>query len=130
MRCKKYLEKNFLSCLVSEIQLFVYIFGCLKFWDNKNFWGAKCGPPSPATSVNIHIKGCWLDRQVLAKYHFCWPKNFQIERNSVLSAWIDISNWAGLVSSNLLSYLCKNLGQTRRLPATAIPAHDLELRYY
>ena len=27
MRCKKYLEKNFLSCLVSEIQLFVYIFG-------------------------------------------------------------------------------------------------------
>ena len=27
MRCKKYLKKNFLSCLVSEIQLFVYIFG-------------------------------------------------------------------------------------------------------
>ena len=27
MRCKKYLEQNFLSCLVSEIQLFVYIFG-------------------------------------------------------------------------------------------------------
>ena len=27
MRCKKYLEKIFLSCLVSEIQLFVYIFG-------------------------------------------------------------------------------------------------------
>ena len=27
MRCKKYLEKSFLSCLVSEIQLFVYIFG-------------------------------------------------------------------------------------------------------
>ena len=27
MRCKKYLEKNFLSCLISEIQLFVYIFG-------------------------------------------------------------------------------------------------------
>ena len=27
MRYKKYLEKNFLSCLVSEIQLFVYIFG-------------------------------------------------------------------------------------------------------
>ena len=27
MRCKKYLEKKFLSCLVSEIQLFVYIFG-------------------------------------------------------------------------------------------------------
>ena len=27
MRCKKYLEKFFLSCLVSEIQLFVYIFG-------------------------------------------------------------------------------------------------------
>ena len=26
MRCKKYLKKNFLSCLVSEIQLFVYIF--------------------------------------------------------------------------------------------------------
>ena len=26
MRCKKYLEKIFLSCLVSEIQLFVYIF--------------------------------------------------------------------------------------------------------
>ena len=27
MRCKKYLKKKFLSCLVSEIQLFVYIFG-------------------------------------------------------------------------------------------------------
>ena len=27
MRCKKYLKKNFLSCFVSEIQLFVYIFG-------------------------------------------------------------------------------------------------------
>merc|ERR1712020_305190 len=27
MRCKKYLAKIFLSCLVSEIQLFVYIFG-------------------------------------------------------------------------------------------------------
>ena len=27
MRCKKYLKKSFLSCLVSEIQLFVYIFG-------------------------------------------------------------------------------------------------------
>ena len=27
MRCKKYLENFFLSCLVSEIQLFVYIFG-------------------------------------------------------------------------------------------------------
>ena len=26
-RCKKYLEKILLSCLVSEIQLFVYIFG-------------------------------------------------------------------------------------------------------
>ena len=24
---------------------------CLNFWDNKNFWGAKSGPPSPATSV-------------------------------------------------------------------------------
>ena len=27
MRCKKYLKKNFLQCLVSEIELFVYIFG-------------------------------------------------------------------------------------------------------
>ena len=27
MRCKKYLEEFFSSCLVSEIQLFVYIFG-------------------------------------------------------------------------------------------------------
>merc|ERR1712079_264030 len=26
MRCKKYVKKIFLSCLVSEIQLFVYIF--------------------------------------------------------------------------------------------------------
>ena len=32
MRCKKYLEKNFLSCLVSEIQLFVYIFGQNSKW--------------------------------------------------------------------------------------------------
>ena len=32
MRCKKYLEKNFLSCLVSEIQLFVYIFGQNTKW--------------------------------------------------------------------------------------------------
>ena len=32
MRCKKYLEKNFLSCLVSEIQLFVYIFGWISKW--------------------------------------------------------------------------------------------------
>ena len=31
MRCKKYLEKFFLSCLVSEIKLFVYIFG----WNSK-----------------------------------------------------------------------------------------------
>ena len=32
MRCKKYLEKFFLSCLVSEIQLFVYIFGRNSKW--------------------------------------------------------------------------------------------------
>merc|ERR1712079_762491 len=32
MRCKKYLEKNFLSCLVSEIQLFVYIFVQISKW--------------------------------------------------------------------------------------------------
>ena len=32
MRCKKYLEKFFLSCLVSEIQLFVYIFGWISKW--------------------------------------------------------------------------------------------------
>ena len=32
MRCKKYLEKKFLSCLVSEIQLFVYIFGWISKW--------------------------------------------------------------------------------------------------
>ena len=32
MRCKKYLEKIFLSCLVSEIQLFVYIFGRILKW--------------------------------------------------------------------------------------------------
>ena len=32
MRCKKYLKKNFLSCLVSEIQLFVYIFGQNTKW--------------------------------------------------------------------------------------------------
>ena len=32
MRWKKYLEKNFLSCLVSEIQLFVYIFGWISKW--------------------------------------------------------------------------------------------------
>ena len=32
MRCKKYLEKIFLSCLISEIQLFVYIFGQNSKW--------------------------------------------------------------------------------------------------
>ena len=32
MRCKKYLKKFFLSCLVSEIQLFVYIFGQNSKW--------------------------------------------------------------------------------------------------
>ena len=32
MRCKEYLEKFFLSCLVSEIQLFVYIFGWISKW--------------------------------------------------------------------------------------------------
>ena len=32
MRCKKYLKKNFLSRLVSEIQLFVYIFGWISKW--------------------------------------------------------------------------------------------------
>ena len=32
MRCKKYLKKIFLSCLVSEIQLFVYIFGWISKW--------------------------------------------------------------------------------------------------
>ena len=32
MRCKKYLEKNFLPCLVSEIQLFVYLFGQNTKW--------------------------------------------------------------------------------------------------
>ena len=32
MRCKKYLEKFFLSCLVSEIQLFVCIFGRNSKW--------------------------------------------------------------------------------------------------
>ena len=32
MRCKKYLKKFFLSRLVSEIQLFVYIFGWISKW--------------------------------------------------------------------------------------------------
>ena len=32
MRCKKYLKKIFLQCLVSEIQLFVYIFGQNTKW--------------------------------------------------------------------------------------------------
>ena len=32
MRCKKYLKRIFLSCLVSEIQLFVYIFGWISKW--------------------------------------------------------------------------------------------------
>ena len=32
MRCKKYLKKNFLQCLVSEIELFVYIFGRISKW--------------------------------------------------------------------------------------------------
>ena len=35
MRCKKYLENFFLSCLVSDIQLFVYI-----FWQNSK-WPPK-----------------------------------------------------------------------------------------
>ena len=35
MKCKKYLEKNFLPCLVSEIQLFVYIFGQNSKWPPK-----------------------------------------------------------------------------------------------
>ena len=32
MKCKKYLENFFLPCLVSEIQLFVYIFGQNSKW--------------------------------------------------------------------------------------------------
>ena len=32
MRCKKYPENFFLSCLLSEIQLFVYIFGQNTKW--------------------------------------------------------------------------------------------------
>ena len=32
MRCKKYLDKKFLQCLVSEIQLIVYIFGQNSKW--------------------------------------------------------------------------------------------------
>ena len=27
----------------------------LNYWDIKNFWGAKSGPPSPATSVKLYI---------------------------------------------------------------------------
>ena len=44
MRCKKYLEKSFLSCLVSEIQLFVYIFG-------KNSKVATRGPKRVTSQV-------------------------------------------------------------------------------
>ena len=32
MRCKKYVNKICLPCLVSEIQLFVYIFGRISKW--------------------------------------------------------------------------------------------------
>ena len=35
--------------------IFLHPIRCLNFWDDKNFWGAKSGPPSPATSVNF---GC------------------------------------------------------------------------
>ena len=59
MRRKKYLEKFLLilSKKLSKIKkfsrYFLHLMRCLNFWDNKNFWGAKSIPPSPATSVNI-----------------------------------------------------------------------------
>ena len=44
MRCKKYFEKIFLSCLVSEIQLFVYIFGQISKWHELNADAWVSGP--------------------------------------------------------------------------------------
>ena len=32
---------------------FLHLMRCLNSWDNKKFWGAKSGPPSPATSVKL-----------------------------------------------------------------------------
>ena len=29
---------------------------CLNFWDNKNFWGAKSGPLTHASAVNLKMK--------------------------------------------------------------------------
>ena len=47
MRCKKYLEKNFLSCLVSEIQLFVYIFR------QNSKWPPEVGKGSPVKFFEV-----------------------------------------------------------------------------
>ena len=68
MRCKKYLKNFFLSCLVSEIQLFVYIFG----WNSKWPPEVQKGSPvkffevsyyqnffSPLQFIKVKIVGVW-----------------------------------------------------------------------
>ena len=47
----------------------------LNCWDNKNFWGAKSVPPSPATSVKTGINACFQCKKRLdERNRFCQKK--------------------------------------------------------
>ena len=56
MRCKKYLEKIFLSRLVSELQLFVYIFGRISKWPTE----VQKGSPVKFFEVSYYQKNFQL----------------------------------------------------------------------
>ena len=35
----------------------------LNYWDNKNFWGAKSGPLTHASSVKVYFSMSWIEKQ-------------------------------------------------------------------
>ena len=106
MRCKKYLEKNSLSCLVSEIQLFVYMFGQNSKWlpevrkvsYYQNFF-------SSLQFIKLKIEGLWkclmiflftfvtFSKQIagLEKkfYSMEWPanKDERVDRPNITVSW-------------------------------------------
>ena len=68
-KCKKTAVSQKLSMLKKFVYIFFASMRCLNYWDNKKYWGAKSGPPSPATSVK-------LPRLIVAwkKFHHCLKK--------------------------------------------------------
>ena len=82
-KCKQTAVSQKLSKIKKFSRYILHLMRCLNFWDNKNFWGAKCGPTSPATSVKkpwnlgpFCFKYLEKMKIVIGNKFFCFSLNF------------------------------------------------------